>query len=62
MVKANAKKSGDLGSIPVFTVDLFPGRVIPVTLELVLHWLPCQGPGQRSDWLAQCQFTLTGKG
>ena len=30
----------DMGSIPVFVVDLFPGRVIPLTLELLLQWLP----------------------
>ena len=27
------------------TIDLFPGKVIPVTLKLVLQWLPSQVPG-----------------
>ena len=34
----------DLASIPGFSVDLFPGRVIPVTLKSVLQWLPCKMP------------------
>ena len=34
-----------LGSIPAFAVDVFLGRVISVAQQLVLQWLPCQGPG-----------------
>ena len=26
-------------------MDIFPGRVIPVTSKLVLRWLPCQAHG-----------------
>ena len=33
------------GLIPACAMGLFPGQVIPVTLELVLQWLPCQAPG-----------------
>ena len=42
--KASALRSADLGLIPTLAVDLSPGRVIPVTNELVIPWLPYQ-PG-----------------
>ena len=35
----------DPGSNPAFVVDFLPGRIIPVTLKMVLQWLPCQVPG-----------------
>ena len=38
MVKASASREADLGSIPAFTVGIFPGRVIPVTSKLALQW------------------------
>ena len=40
-----ASGAAGLGSIPAFAMDLLASRVIPVTLELVLQWLPCQAPG-----------------
>ena len=40
----SALRAADLGLIPTFTEDLFPGRVILVTEEQVLQWLPCM-PG-----------------
>ena len=43
--QASDSRAADLASIPVFAVDLFPGRVIPLTSEWVLHWLPFQEPG-----------------
>ena len=43
--KASACREADLGSIPSFAVDPFPGGAIPVTPALVLWWLPCQVPG-----------------
>ena len=42
--KAYASRAADLCSIPVFTVELFPGRDISVTSNLVLEWLPCLAP------------------
>ena len=45
MVKASVPRASDLSSISAFRVDLFQGRVIPMTLKLVLKWLPCQAPG-----------------
>ena len=45
VVKESAPSAVDLGSIPSFSVVLFPGRVIPVTSKLALQWLPCQAPG-----------------
>ena len=35
----------DLDSIPSFSVDHFPGRVIPLAYRLVLQWLSCHVPG-----------------
>ena len=43
--KTSASRGADLGSIPALVADLFPGRIIPVTSQLVLQWLPCQAPG-----------------
>ena len=34
-----------MSSVPFFAVDLFPGRVIPVTSKLVHHWLPSWASG-----------------
>ena len=31
--------------IPLFAVDLIPGRVIPVAWKLALQWLLCQSLG-----------------
>ena len=31
--------------LPAFGVDPFLGRVIPETYNVVIQWLPCQGPG-----------------
>ena len=31
--------------IPAFAVGIFPGRVIPVTRKLGIHWPPCLAPG-----------------
>ena len=45
VVKASVFRAADLGSIPAFAVDLFPGRVIPMTSTLALPRLPCQVPG-----------------
>ena len=43
-VKASALRAADLGLIPAFGVDLSLGRVIPVTLNLIIQWLACQAP------------------
>ena len=40
--KASASRAAGRGSI---LLDLSPGRVIPVTYELVLQWPHCQAPG-----------------
>ena len=45
IINMSTLKVVDLGSIPPFTMDLFPGRTIPVTSTLVLKWLPCQAHG-----------------
>ena len=45
MVKASASRAAELGSSPVRTVGVFQGRVIPVTVHLVLQWLPSHAPG-----------------
>ena len=45
MVKASASRAAGFGSILAFGVDLFPGRVIPVTEKMATQWLPCQAPG-----------------
>ena len=45
VVKTPASRAADLGSNPAFAVDRFLGRVIPLTEELALQWLPCQAPG-----------------
>ena len=34
-VKASASRATDLGSFPAFHAELFPGRVVPTTSELV---------------------------
>ena len=34
-----------LGLIFAFSVDLFLGPIIPVTLTLIIQWLPRQVPG-----------------
>ena len=57
----------DLGSIPAFSVDLFPGRIIPVTKKLVLDssGYPARHLALQSqswDWLAWCHFAVTGWG
>ena len=41
----SALRVEDLGSIPAFAMDHFPGRVIPVTSNLVLKQLLYQAPG-----------------
>ena len=42
-------------------IEIFPGRVIPVTSKLALQWLPRLAlQGQGWDWLAWCQYTVTG--
>ena len=38
-------RAADLGSIPAFDVDLYHGRVMPVTEKLASQWLPCRAPG-----------------
>ena len=64
--KESASKEADLGSNSALAVDLFAGRVIPVTYKLVLQWLSCQAPGVvRSllgldgpvQFLSQCSST-----
>ena len=40
-----ALRVADLDSIAAFTLDLFPRRVIPVTEQLTLQWLPFHAPG-----------------
>ena len=30
---------------PTFAVDLFPGRILPVSSKVVLQWIPCQAQG-----------------
>ena len=45
VVKASTLRAADLGLIRVFSVGIFPGRVIPLTKKLVLKWLPCQALG-----------------
>ena len=59
VVKVSVSRAADPGSIPAFSVSIFPGRV---DKELVLQWLPCQAPyviGTAMK-LAQCQYTATG--
>ena len=62
VVKASDSRAVDLGSIPAFSVDTFPDRVIPVTEQLVFQWLPCKHLaklGQRwNGW--PCDSMLTG--
>ena len=41
--KASASRTADLGSISAFAVDLFPGRIMPVTSKLVLQWATVPG-------------------
>ena len=45
VVKVSAFTVAELGSIFAFTVGIFPARVIPVNLKLVLQWLPCHATG-----------------
>ena len=49
--RGGASRAPGLGSILVLAMDLFPGRVIPVTGKLVLQWLHCQAPGVRGPAL-----------
>ena len=45
VVKTSALRAADLGSDPAWAVDLFPGRVMPVSdLKLLFQLLPCQAP------------------
>ena len=63
--KASVSGAADLGSIPAFTVDPFPGRVISVTERLAVQGLPARRltqKGQRGNWLARCQYTERQKG
>ena len=64
VVKASVSKAAEPGSTPSFPVENSPGRVIPVTWNLVRHWLPSHAPGviqgQCWDWSARCQYTVTG--
>ena len=53
------KASADLGSIPV---GLFPRRVLPATQIGYSSGYPARYVtlyGQRRDWLAWCQYTVT---
>ena len=50
-VKASASRAADLGSIPIFEVELFPDKEVPVTSKLVLQWLPCQAPDVKGSVL-----------
>ena len=43
--EASASRAADLGSIPAFAADLFPGRATASGLKLVARWLPSQAPG-----------------
>ena len=43
--KVFASREGNRGSTPDVVVDLFLGRVMPVTSKLVLQCLLCQAPG-----------------
>ena len=45
LVKTSAWREADLGSIPAYTLGIFPGWVIPVTHKLALQWLLCQTLG-----------------
>ena len=40
VVKVSALRAVDVGSIPAFAVDIFAGRLVPVTRKLVVKWLP----------------------
>ena len=44
MVKAADSRAVDLGSVRDFPMGLFPGRIIGVTKNVALQWLPCQVP------------------
>ena len=51
----SATNNNHLGSIPVFSVGLFPGGVIPGTSKLVLQSIPCwRFIGSDRDWSARC--------
>ena len=41
----STSRAADLGSIPAFSVGIFPRQIIPVTYKLALQCLPCQAPG-----------------
>ena len=43
--KASAPREADPVSIPVFSVMIFPGRVIPVSEKLARQCLAYQAPG-----------------
>ena len=45
VVKASASRAEDPGFESRLRPGFFRGRVIPVTSELALEWLPCQAPG-----------------
>ena len=45
VVKASASRAEDPGFESRLRRDVFGGRVIPVTSELALQWMPCQAPG-----------------
>ena len=63
--KASVSGAADLGSIPAFTADPFPGRVISVTERLAVQGLPARRltqKGQLGNWLARCQYTERQKG
>ena len=45
VVKTSSPRTAGLGSIPALALDLFPCRVIPVTENLELQWIPCQATG-----------------
>ena len=51
--KASASRAIDLGSIYALTVDLFSGRVTPMTLTLTFRWLPCQAFDVQGSTLGQ---------
>ena len=46
VVKVSASWVAGPGLIPAFHMDILLGWVIPVTLKLVLQWLPCQASGE----------------
>ena len=64
VVKASASRAADLGLIPAFTLNRFPGQVIPVTKK---NWSFSSYPvrhlslqGQHWDWPTWCQYMVIG--